>query len=377
MVNDRSSMLFSFEVHDRTALDLFAECEKSLQRFGKTELIEKSDRAYGRSLPAGYLTIQAPDGRISRYACEAKRRVGSSALAQIASQLENWETAYGGKPLLLTTHANDALGDQLRARGIAYLDEVGNACIMADPLVHICVRGFKPFKRPERATRAFQATGLQLIALLLGHPEAIEWTYRKIAEFAGLSLGSVSRVLSDLRSLGFISLVAPGRNAVVNRRRLFEHWEFGYSTRLRPRLRPLTYRQADGAKVEGIPRQIPPAAREGTLIGGELAAAIATKHLRTQSITLHVWPNVPILSIVKELTLVADPNGNIAIIRQFGNMSAWKWEGHEKEFLIHPLLIHAELLHGKPDDRLLETARLIYDAHIAPTLDNEPSTHSG
>ncbi|MDB5300373.1 MAG: hypothetical protein JWO87_2036, partial [Phycisphaerales bacterium] len=120
-----------------------------------------------------------------------------------------------------------------------------------------------------------------------------------------------------------------------------------------------------------------PAAREGTLIGGELAAAIATKHLRPQSITLHVWPNVPILSIVKELTLVADPNGNIAIIRQFGNMSAWKWEGHEKEFLIHPLLIHAELLHGKPDDRLLETARLIYDAHIAPTLDNDPSTHSG
>jgi len=367
-------MFIKLETFDPTALPIFEECLASLQRFGETTLIDSSGKPSAKQAPDGHLTLTAPNGSTTQYACEAKRRIDVNALAMVSQRLHEWESALGMKPLLMTSHVNDLLGERLRAAGINYLDAAGNVCLVADPLVYIWLKGFKPVKQPERVARAFQATGLQLIALLLSRPNAIEWQYRELAQKAGLALGSTSRILGDLRTLGFIRLVAPGHNALVNGRNLLEHWEFGYATRLRPRLKPQAFRQADNSPVEKIPTRIPKSMRDEILIGGELAAALATRHLRPQTATLHVRPHRPLLPIIKELRLIPDRAGNIILLEQFGEMSAWRWENQEEKCLVNPLLVYAELIHGTPDDRLKETAKLIFDQYLAPIINDQATT---
>jgi hypothetical protein len=215
---------------------------------------------------------------------------------------------------------------------------------------------------------------LQLIALLLSRQNAVEQPYRELAEQAGLSLGSTSRILSDLRSLGFIRLVASGQNSLVNSRSLLEHWEFGYATRLRPRLKPQAFRQAEKFPVEEFSERIPKSMRDEVLVGGELAAALVTRNLRPQTATFHVRPHRPLAPIIKEMRLIPDQAGNIVILEQFGEMSAWRWKKYEKECLVNPLLVYAELLHGTPDDRLRETAKQILDQYLSPVLNDKSST---
>jgi hypothetical protein len=367
-------MLFRLDALDHHALELFQDCEKSLERFGKTELIAREEGHPTGPSPDGYLTITAPNGNTSQYVCEAKRRIDINALGRVTDLL-HWQCAKSGmKPLLITSHVNDSLGERLREAGIAYLDAAGNACLVTDPLVYIWLQGFKPTKQPEHVSRAFQTMGLQLIALLLSRPNAVEKPYRELAEQAGLSLGSTSRILSDLRSLGFIRLVAPGQNSLVNSRSLLEHWEFGYATRLRPRLKPQAFRHADKLPVQELPERIPKAMKDEVLIGGELAAALATQNLRPQTATFHLQPHRPLLPIIKEMRLIPDRAGNIVILEQFGEMSAWRWKKHERDCLVHPLLVYAELLHGTPDGRLRETAKLILDQYLTPILTHESST---
>jgi hypothetical protein len=370
-VNDESNMLFQLRVHDPNALELFEACGKLLERFGEMELVDETPEV-SKNLPDGYLTINAPSGSTSQYVCEAKRRIDLNALTPITERLRERASALAMKPLLIASHVNESLGKQLRKEKIAYLDAVGNACLVTDPLVYIWLQGFKPIQKPERVSRAFQTTGLQLIALLLSRKNAVEQPYRELAEEAGLSLGSTSRILSDLRTLGFVRLISPGRNSLVNCRRLLEHWEFGYSTRLRPRMTPQTYKQADKLPVDELPEQIPKDMREDVLVGGELAAALITRNLRPEGATFHLRPNRPILPIIKEMKLIPDKRGNIVLLEQFGQLCAWRWKNHEQANLVNPLLVYAELLQGNPDDRLRETAKLILDQHLAPILSDEP-----
>jgi hypothetical protein len=113
--------------------------------------------------------------------------------------------------------------------------------------------------------------------------------------------------------------------------------------------------------------------RDQVLLGGELGAAIATGNLRPQGFTLHFRPRGSLLPLIKEMKLIPDRSGNIILIEQFGDMSKWMWGNRSNQRLVHPLLIYAELIHGKPDSRLLEAAKLIMDTYLAPILENEPS----
>lgn len=362
-------MRFLLEVLDHAALELFEKCAQCLERFGHAELTNRFEGHSASSSPDGYLTITAPNSVASHYVCGAIRRVDLNAFSSVAARLQDWAASCAMKPLLITEHVNDPLADRLRDAGIAYLDAAGNAYLVAEPSVHIWLRGFKPLKGSQRVSRAFQTAGLQLIALLLSRPNEIEQTYREIGDRAGLSLGSTSRILSDLRSLGFIQLTASGQNSLVNGRSLLEHWELGYATRLRPRLKPQVFRQAEKVPLEELYERIPTAIRDEILVGGELAAALVTGHLRPQTTTFHVRPHRPLLPLIKEMRLIPDRDGNIVLLEQFGKMSAWRWEGQEKKNLANPLLVYAELLQRMPDDRLRETAHLILNEYLAPIFD--------
>ena len=361
-------MRFELQLFDPHIQDLAEGVERTLQSLGQIKLIDRTAR---RALPVvdAILTVLGSKGHSVRYVCEAKHFLTPNSLRPITERLKQDAAAMKARPLLIAPHVGDSIGEQLRSNDIAYLDTAGNG-FLKDSFLYIWLRGFKPPKKPERITRAFQASGLRLVALLLSHPNAIESPYRRLADDAGIALGSVSRIIADLRSLGFVRLASRGKNALVNRRKLLEHWEFGYATRLRPQLNPQTYRQAEDLPVERLAERIPPNMREEVLVGGELAAAIATQHLRPQSATFQIRPHRPLLPIVKEMKLIPDRNGNIILIEQFGAMSAWTWQREFSARLVHPLLIYGELLHGKSDSRLAETAQVILEQFLAPTLDD-------
>jgi hypothetical protein len=277
---------------------------------------------------------------------------------------------------MVTDYVNPPLAARLHQADVAYLDAAGNVRLTGDPLVYIWLQGFRPTERPERVSRAFQSTGLQLIALLLSQPHALNQTFRETARQAGISLGSTSRVLGDLRSLGFIRLTAPGQDSLMNTRNLLEHWELGYATRLRPRLKPQTFRQADDRPLKGLYELLPRDIRSQTLIGGELAAALVTQHLRPQTATFHVPKQQSLLPLIKEMRLIPDREGNIVLLEQFGETSAWRWDAKEKANFVNPLLVHAELFQHKPDDRLAETADIILDKYLVPIFDENAAVRN-
>jgi hypothetical protein len=61
--------------------------------------------------------------------------------------------------------------------------------------------------------------------------------------------------------------------------------------------------------------------------------------------------------VAVKLKLKPDPQGKIIMLKSFG-----KDQEYEQN-LIHPLLIHAELMYSE-DSRLRETANKIYDKYI-------------
>lgn len=365
---------FIFEVAHPDVRDLFEAAQASLQRFGVTELADSPTAPPDRRRPDGFLDLFNAIGGKTRYAAIARRQINAANISAAITRAKDIAAEFAAKPLLLTDYLSEALSERLRSEGVAHLDRAGNACL-TDPPVFIWLRGAKAVHPPTRPARAFQASGLRLIALLLAEPEALGWPYRKIADEAGLSLGSTSRILSDLRSLGFIRLIGPDRSTLVNHRNLFEHWEFGYHSRLRPRLKPLTFRSAGNVPLEQLTGLLPPPLRRDVLIGGELAAAIATRYLRPQSVALHPPKDCPLAHLIQKLRLLPDRHGQITLIEQLSESSVWRWAEFGHANLAHPLLIHAELLSGHVDDRLRETARRLFDQWLRPSIHDEPSNH--
>jgi hypothetical protein len=107
---------------------------------------------------------------------------------------------------------------------------------------------------------------------------------------------------------------------------------------------------------------------EPALIGGELAAALATSHLRPARAAVHVPRGDVPLELWKALKLVPDPGGNVDALEHFGAGEAWSWPDRDGPRLAHPLLVHAEINREGADDRLRETARLLYDRYLAETF---------
>jgi hypothetical protein len=363
---------FRFEVIDSAALDLFRACEESLRLFGTAEVVEKSTgKAGGKSVADGFLEVMGASGTSTRYVCEARRQVYPELLGGIIASLKGRACELAVKPLLISEYVSPRVADELRAMGVAYLDAAGNAMLIDPPLL-VWFRGFKPDRAQSRVASGFQTGGLRLIGFLLKKPDAVNWPLRRLAMEAQSSLGSASRILRDLRRLGFINLASAKRNVLINRAKLLEQWEFGYWSRLRAKLKPRTYRVADALPIEQVAQRLPAALSDDILIGGEVAASLAIAHLRPGTLTLHVHPGRPLSPILKELRLVPDSGGNVTIMELLDATGTWRWEGVAPANLAHPLLVHAELLHGRADDRLREMARLIHRGYLQ--LNDEPAT---
>ena len=282
------------------------------------------------------------------YAAEVKRGVGPATLGAVTQQL-----AQLGQPaLLVTNYVTPPLADALKERGIAFLDQAGNAYLNHPPLF-VWVKGQKAKHRLDPANvtkRTFNPAGLQVIFPLLCHPEWADRPYREIAQMAGVAHGTVGWVLAELPRLGFMAEVG-GKRRLLQPERLLQQWVEAYARTLRPRLLLGRFHtdQLDWYKA------LDPG-KYGYLLGGEIAAARMTQNLRPGTVTLYGQKVEP--RLILDQRLRPDPRGQVEILRRF-----WKFDDNDK--LLTPLpLIYADLL-AIGDARCLETAKLIYGDIIA------------
>ena len=354
----------AFSIEESGAQPIFQVCGEALSTLGIPLCIALSaDHEHNQAIrPAGFLHVGDLVGRT--HVIEVKKNLTSENISMAIHQVERYGTMYSLRPLLISLFVNDSIGLKLRERGIDYIDSAGNIHLIA-PQLYLWHRGAKRPQARERLARAFDGgAGLQLIALLLTNPEAANWPYRQIADEAGISLGSVSQTFRELRSAGYLTLAGPGKKLLIRRGDLIEKWEFGYVTRLRPRLHPQVFRFSDHGAVSSLPDRITAAGLKGILIGGELAASVGTGCLRPERATLHVRAGEERKTIISALRLIPDEQGNLDVVNQIGRTEGWYWPERAAVGLAHPLLVYAELRRNSLDDRVRETAQQLYADHL-------------
>jgi len=288
------------------------------------------------------------EGMQWEFNAEVKLQVNRAAIA-----LMKHEMNHAGKGLLITGYVNPELAEVMRDQDIAFIDAVGNAFIDAPPL-YIFVKGNRPDQalRPETAKRLFKPGGLKVVFTLLNIPEMENETYRNIAKKANVALGTVDRVINELKTMNFLVHMGKKGRKLNNREKLLRRWVEAYPEQLRPKLVQQRFR----THTRNWWKDMEPV-NFGALWGGETAAAELTGYLKPERHTIYT-DHLPGKLIFK-FKLQKDPNGNVEILVPF-----WTFKGQLAEKgLVPPLLIYADLV-ATGDARAIEAAEKIYDKYI-------------
>ena len=325
-----------------------------MQKLGiRLEIVEGQPQLGGGRADAQIRVQHA--GQDVLYAAEVRKALQPATLGAALQRLEQ----LGKNAMLVTDYVAPVLADELRARGIAFLDTAGNAYIEQGPLL-IWIKGQK---RPEKpvpytAGRAFQPTGLQVLFTLLCNPQAVNRPYRDLGKMAGVAHGTVGWVIPDLQQMGFVD----DRNGKRGTRRLFQHerlanqWADAYARVLRPRTLLGRYHVQT---LEGWNDW--PLTEHGALWGGEPAGALLTDYLRPGELTIYA-DKMPSLMAARLKFLKEPAPGHTAVVEV--RKRFWDFPGEPNHpNVVPPLLVYADLL-ATGDARCFETAKLVYDAHV-------------
>ena len=284
------------------------------------------------------------------FVVEVKYRLTMTNLGMIVHLLQSFPQ----KGLIVTNYVNPRMAERLKAMNISFLDLAGNA-YFNEPPVYVYVKGNQPVEDRYRkpAARVFQPSGLKLLFALLCEPKLVFKSYRTIAKTAGVALGTVARVINDLRELGYLMDVYTGSPGLINKEKLLERWVTTYPELLRPKLVMGHYSAVDSkwwTQAELTDLQ--------AYWGGEVAAAKLTGYLRPEKVIVYTRDQPVQLLLMNKLK--KDPDGNVEILEAFWQ-DEYAWPHHE---LVPPLLIYADLM-ATGDVRNIETAKMIYERELA------------
>jgi hypothetical protein len=338
--------------------------------FRETELVDTA-MALLRELTGLDITQRAPgqgpgptqDGQIRivqgshawdfRVACKtAIDRV--AALHTVQDQLR----AFPGQGLLIAPYLGPDLARKCQEMDLPFLDAAGNAFLKGEGL-YVLVTGQKPDKtrfQTEKPMRAFDRAGLRVVFVLLAAPTLLQAPYRDIAKAAGVALGTVGGILTDLRNHGFLVEDHQGMRRWIDRQRVIQTWATNFPLRLRERLHIRRFRVPDGdwwktARPEDF----------GGYWGGEIAAAKCLGELVPKTATLYLPEDRN--GFLAKHRFRADPQGPIEVLDAFWQLPQVP---ENPAGLVPPLLVYADL-HAIGDPRTLEQARLIHDRYLART----------
>ncbi|MGB8960158.1 MAG: type IV toxin-antitoxin system AbiEi family antitoxin [Candidatus Aminicenantales bacterium] len=272
-------------------------------------------------------------------------------------QLMVMQKASANRPLLLVSdYVNPEMADRLVRDGIEFIDTGGNAFIDLG-FLHIISKGNRPKNRaPLRSPRLFKPSGIKVVFELLSHPELTTGTIRDIAKKSGVSLGTAVGVIDELKSRLYLIEDKKGIRRLVRKKDLFEAWAVAYPEQLRPKITLGKYQGEPGWWHE---KALQPAWAQW---GGEVAASRLTDYLFPQIITIYLKSERQ-TEFLLENKLRSDPQGNVEVLERF-----WPTDDQRQDLeTVHPLLIYADLI-ATGNERDIQTARIIYDQHIARYL---------
>ena len=257
------------------------------------------------------------------------------------------------KWILVTTHAQKAMAEQMRELQIQYMDTDGNVYLETKDLL-VFVKGQKAAE-PRATTgigRPFKPAGMQVIFALICNPGLEQKTYREIADVTKTALGTINWTMRDLRQIGNLLEMGKAGRRIVKRETLFDKWVAAYPQQLRPKQLIGRYAAQDpdwwrNADLKDL----------NALWGGETAAAIETGYLEPEIATVYLEENLN--ELILRFKLKKDPHGKIEIFRTF-----WKFQLKEQRGQTVPLpLIYADLL-ATGNDRNIQTAKELRDKRL-------------
>ncbi|MDO7173889.1 type IV toxin-antitoxin system AbiEi family antitoxin [Mariniflexile sp. AS56] len=289
-----------------------------------------------------------------QFIVEAKSAVRTSNQGLVLSQLEEMKQNNNRPIILIAEYISKTAAEEFKNRDINYIDIAGNAYIKFNDLV-IFIEGQKKAKKERtNQSRAFQEAGLKILFQLLYKPEHLQDSYRKIAEKADVSIGSVSNVMAELEDLNYL-LKTSDKRVLKNKNELIERWIVAFNAVLRPRIMRKRMRFLDNDFQQQW-RNIDTHINDGYVLwGGEPGAAILTENLRPEKFTL--FTNLDLSEVARSLKLVPSEKGDVEILQKFWNNNS------EKKKTAPALLIYADLINSG-FGRNIETAKQILENEL-------------
>jgi len=290
-------------------------------------------------------------GREGTLVAEVKRTLTPATLGHALAQLQRFK-----RPgIIVTPYVTPQMAERMKALDVPFLDTAGNAYVKTpEILIYVTGRRVKGEAQAERPVRVFRATGLKVIFALLCRPELTAAPYREIANAAGVALGTVNTAIKDLKRLRYLWETKAKGRVLENREALMDAWAEAYPRELRPCLKPRRFKVAnpDWWKTEDL-------AALDMWLGGEQGAAVLTKHLRPELMT--VYGDAHFADLARTIRPAKDVIGNLELLQKF-----WNFDPHQPVTGYHlapPLLIYADLL-ATADARNLEAAEIIRERFL-------------
>jgi hypothetical protein len=250
------------------------------------------------------------------------------------------------------------IAQKLVDMNVNYIDSTGNVYIN-EQTIYILSAG-KKTKATDVVTksRLFGESGLKLLFALLQDHKAINFPYRELARIVNISPASITILFKEMLKSGYLFEDHNDDKRLLRKRELLQRWVNGYQEILRPKLMIGTYESFKKDFVRNFTTQ-PIKDWQGNW-GGEAAAAIYTKHLVPELLTMYV--PVDEKAWMKKMSLIpTEGNHDIEVLQYF-------WDKDHPLFIVEPntvppLLTYAELT-ASGDSRNQETAQKIYDEYL-------------
>ncbi|MFK5927144.1 MAG: type IV toxin-antitoxin system AbiEi family antitoxin, partial [Desulfuromusa sp.] len=283
----------------------------------------------------------------------------------VIHQIKTSPAPKNSSPLLISHYISPQMAALLKQKEIEYADCAGNLYLNQMPL-YIEIGGQKHAPKPPGSDRLFRTAGLKLIYLFLRNRQTINATYRTLADDAGIALGAIGDLFSELEKRGNLTTDDQGKRQLQAIEELLQRWQIGYLETLRPKLLLQRCQLTPGFSVNQLPEQLQKLADgKRILIGGELGAAMLTSKFQPQSAVLYLQPEIQLKTML-QLHLIPDPDGEITLLQPFGQQCGWNGWQPEGLTLADPLLTFAELYGSNTD----QVADKLYHQYLLPKLGN-------
>ncbi len=346
---------------------LFQKCFDYLESLPHIKVTLQGEPYFSSEVLADGKLIIKTSNKSVNYVCEIKTGLTNDIFEQVIEYFSTLSKRlkHNERSLLITRSLSNVVVEQLLKNNIEFIDVDGNIYLNS-PEIYVLVRN-QIAKEGSSKSLEITAAALQVIYALLSQPNLLAREYdfdEEIAYVSGVTPKTVKSTLKKLQDLDYIKR-RRGRYEIIDYVRLLERWELGYTERLRAKLLLGTFTPIEKGGFPEVRDKIKGCAEQfDYLIGGELAASVMTDYLRPISAALHLSDSSDNRQIAVKLKLKPDPNGDISLLQTFGHGKSQLHEpGENQQHLVHPLLIHAELVRTG-NSRLKETAQLIYDKYI-------------